>query len=179
MGENVHTKGALFLMRRLFFLIACLVLCAAALPAGAEVIPSSAYNEGFYTFTGIYAQDAVVLCQRLSVRTEPRLDAPVAAELAAGDPFVTDKSQEGWLHAIYSDGALEGWVRQEYVLLCPGYLVLEAQTPAFAYSGAAAPRVALLEKDTRLPIIHSTVGWYVVSLRGASAWIAREADKIE
>lgn len=163
-------------MKRMLVLLCCLSLFA-ALPACAEVIPASEYNKGFFEFTGIYAQDAVVLCENLSVRVEPRFSASVDATFMTGDPFVTDKSQDGWLHVYYLDGSREGWVRGEYVLVCPSYVVLDKETPAFAYGNAAAPRVALLEKDTRLPIIHSDDDWFVVSLRGASAWIAREETK--
>lgn len=158
-------------MKRAFCLLLCLLFACQAAVCAAEIIPPTSYNQGFYEFTGIYAQDAVVLCDSLSVRPQPDYGAQAAAVLRYGDPFVTDEGRDGWLHVYASDGNIEGWVRGEYVLVCPAYLVLEAATPAYAYGDEAAPRVALLDAGTRLPILLTEGEWTVVSLRGASAWI--------
>ena len=163
-------------MKRLFCLLLCLILTCQAAVCLAEIIPPAAYNQGFYDFSGLYAQDAVVLCDSLSVRPQPDFGAEATAILHSGDPFVTDKSQDGWLHVFASDGSVEGWVRGDYVLVCPSYLALEASTPAYAYGDEAAPRVALLDAGVRLPIILTEGAWTVVSLRGASAWIHTGAD---
>lgn len=158
-------------MKRAFCLLLCLLFAWQAAVCAAEIIPPTSYNQGFYEFTGIYAQDAVVLCDSLSVRPQPDYGAQATDVLRYGDPFVTDEGRDGWLHVYASDGNIEGWVRGEYVLVCPTYLVLEAATPAYAYGDEAAPRVALLDAGTRLPILLAEEEWTVISLRGASAWI--------
>lgn len=158
-------------MKRLLALLLCLGRLCAMGHAAAEIIPPAAYNQGFYDFTGRYAQDALVLCESLTLRAQPDYAASAVATLAYGDPFVTCEQQDGWLHAVASDGSLDGWVRSEYVLVSPSYLVLDASTPAYAYGDESAPRVALLDAGTQLPILLTQGEWTVVSLRGASAWI--------
>ena len=37
--------------------------------------------------------------------------------------------------------------------------------------GADAPKIALLDEDTRLPILKEEGDWYIVSLRGAAGWL--------
>ena len=41
----------------------------------------------------------------------------------------------------------------------------------YAWNDTAALKVALLDKDTTLPILKDCGDWLVVSLRGASGWI--------
>lgn len=43
----------------------------------------------------------------------------------------------------------------------------------YAWNDTAAPKVALLDKNTRLPILKEEGGWYLVSLRSAVGWIQR------
>ncbi len=47
----------------------------------------------------------------------------------------------------------------------------EKKTPVYAWNDTAAPKVALLDADTSLPILKEVGEWYVVSLRGAAGWI--------
>ncbi len=160
--------------RFLACLLALMTLCPAA---GAEWIPSQEYDEGYYQFTGQIAHEAVVLCQSLTVRSAPSFDAEAVLTLENGETFLTNQTTDGWLNVLREDGE-KGWVRAEYVLENPSFLRLTEPTRAFAFDGEDAPTVGLLDAGTTLPIIHRSREGYVVSLRGAAAWIPREHEAL-
>ena len=47
----------------------------------------------------------------------------------------------------------------------------EKETRVYAWNDIAAPKVAWLSGDTRLPILKEEDDWYIISLRGATGWI--------
>jgi hypothetical protein len=51
------------------------------------------------------------------------------------------------------------------------WYVTEKETAVYAWNDTAALKVALLDKDTRLPVLKEEGDWYIVSLRGAVGWI--------
>lgn len=163
------TKGTM--IRK--WLILTLLMLAFTKAAFAQWISPAGIVAGFEQYTGIQALGAVVLCESLTVRQEPDSGAPTATTLVNGETFLTWETQDGWLNAHYSDGAEAGWVRSEYVLVDPAYVMTEADTPAYAYDGVDSPRVALLEAGLKLPIIKETGTGYVVALRGAAAFLRK------
>lgn len=157
-------------------LLACLLVLLMLCPtAGAEWIPSQEYDEAYYQYTGLIAHEAVVLCETLTVRAAPRFDASAVLTLENGETFLTSQETDGWLNVLREDGE-KGWVRAEYVLENPSYLRLTETTRAYADDEADAPTVALLDAGTKLPIIRRSPTGYVVSLRGAAAWIPRAQE---
>lgn len=155
--------------------LACaLILCLFIAGAAAEVISGTPYSFDFYADMGVFAQDGLVLCESLTVREGSNSNAKQTDTLLHHQAFVTDKNDGAWLHIYYADGAKQGWVRGEYVLLSPSYFVTEQGMTAYAYGDEDAPCVAWLEKGQKLPIIQQFDGWLVVSLRGASAWISHD-----
>ncbi len=159
-------------------LLAALLACLCS-PALALVVEPEEYNTSFANKTGIYAYDAYVLCDSLTLRAKPDINSKSLRQLSYGQKLLVSMREGEWYH-VYLSEHVEGWVKQEYVLVNPSLYVTEAETPAYAYGSRYAPRVALLSKGDTLPIIHSTASYYVVSLRGASAWIEKpEARQTE
>ena len=70
-----------------------------------------------------------------------------------------------------SEDSLSGWINSDYIIINPTWYVTEKRTSVYAWNDTAAPKVALLEKGNRLPILKEAGNWYLVSLRGAVGWI--------
>ncbi len=140
--------------------------------ACALVVEPEEYNTSFANQTGIYAYDAYVLCDSLTLRSKPDIHSKSLRQLSHGQKLLVSMRDGEWYH-VYVSQHVEGWVKSEYVLVSPALYITEAETPAYAYDSPYAPRVALLSEGETLPIIHTTEEYYVVSLRGASAWIQR------
>ncbi len=151
------------------------ILLAALLMLGsanALVVQPEEYNTNFYSKTGLYTYDAYVLCDSLTLRSKPDIYSRALRQLSHGQKLYVSMQQGEWYH-VYATEHVEGWVKAEYLVVNPALYVTEAETPAYAYGSRYAPRVALINPGETLPIIHSTMAYYVVSLRGASAWIER------
>lgn len=149
-----------------------LAVCLLFGTASALVVEPEEYNTSFLAETGIYAYDAYVLCDSLTLRSEADINSRSLRSLSFGQKLLVSMRQGEWYH-VYLSKHVEGWVKSEYVLVNPALYVTEAETPAYAYGSRYAPRVALISKGETLPIIYSNAAYYVVSIRGASAWIER------
>lgn len=157
-------------------LLAALMLLGSA---NALVVQPEEYNTNFYNKTGLYTYDAYVLCDSLTMRAKPDIHSRSLRQLSHGQRLYVSMREGDWYH-VYASEHVEGWVKAEYLVINPALYVTEAETPAYAYGSRFAPRVALIDAGETLPIIHSTMAYYVVSLRGASAWIERpEARETE
>lgn len=163
-------------MKRLCVLIVCFCLCMFAVMG--EVIhaqesvdwPGQADPEHI-------AHSAYVLCESLTVRESPEYGAKTLKILLYGQTFLTVEKRNGWLNVTNESGTENGWVRAEYVLEEPDYLVLDKDAKAYACDDETAPVVGYLDKGTKLAIIRTDPCWYLVSLRGAVAWIRRTDTK--
>ena len=150
-------------------LLVCLVLLAAALPGSAEILPAE--GQGQFGFK------AVVLSERVSVRETPDTRGKVLRRLNYGTVFFIQNVVDGWCDCNEGESAdfvpdpLHGYVLEDYVLVDPMFYVTEASTVVYATKDAKAKKVAMLTKDTSLPIIQGEDGWLLVSLRGAAGWI--------
>ena len=118
---------------------------------------------------------AVVLCESLTMRKKPDSDAGTVMKLDYGDLIIVDRQSDGWAHCFDSDSedSEEGWVNADYIAIDPAWYVTEKKKPVYAWDDAQAPKVALLSKGTRLPILADEGDWLIVSLRGAVGWIKR------
>ena len=146
-----------------------MLLCQSAF---ALVVEPEEYNTSFAEKTGIFAYDAYVLCDSLTLRAKPDINSKSLRSLKNGQKLLISMREGEWYH-VYVSEHVEGWVKSEYVLVNPPLYVTEAETPAYAYGSRYAPRVALLSKNETLPIIHTTEDYYIISLRGASAWVEK------
>ena len=124
---------------------------------------------------------AVVLCESLTLREKPDSSSKAVQTLKYGDlPIVIGadrpagaKEENGFVCCILGDSEDSpcGWIDSDYITVNPSWYVTEKKTAVYAWNDTAAPRVALLDKDTRLPILKEERDWYLVSLRGAVGWI--------
>ena len=135
--------------------------------AHAEIIPARG--------EGQIGLQAVVLCDELTVREKPSSSAKTVKTLEYGFlPIVMDVS-DGWAHVVLGDSedALEGWVNADYIAIDPAWYRTEKKTTVYAWNSTSALKVALLSKDTTLPILKDEGDWLIVSLRGAVGWIKK------
>lgn len=148
-------------------LVTVLILALVCVTAAqAELIPP--YGEGQIGL------EAVVLCENLTIRREPATDAAAVQTLHYGDRFAVLKQEKGWAQCVLSDdvdAGPAGWVNADYLMIDPAWFRTEKATPVYAWDDTAAPKVALLDKDTLLPVLKAEGDWLVVSLRGATGWI--------
>ena len=124
---------------------------------------------------------AVVLCEKLTLREAPDSSANAVQTLKYGDlPIAVgadlpegEKTENGFVYCTLGDSedSACGWVNADYIFINPAWYVTEENTPVYAWNDETAPRVALLDNGTRLPILKEEGSWYLVSLRGAAGWI--------
>ena len=140
----------------------------------AEIIPPDAPGQQI-------GYQAVVLCEKLSLRETPSSSSKAIQTLNYGTlPIVIDadlptgpKEGNGFVYCTLDDSEDSpcGWINSDYIFINPAWYVTENKTAVYAWNDTSAPKVALLDKDTRLPILKEEGDWYLVSLRGAAGWI--------
>ena len=134
--------------------------------AQAEIIPP--HGEGQIGL------QAVVLCEQLTVRQDPNASSKTTQTLKYGDLIIVDKQADGWASCFVSDSvdaSAAGWVNADYIAIDPAWYRTEGKTPVYAWNDTSAPKVALLDANTTLPILKTEGDWLIVSLRGATGWI--------
>ena len=156
----------------LMILMALMLGCMGA--ACAKIIPPEEPGQQI-------GYEAVVLCETLTLREKPSASSKAVKTLEYGAlPIVVGadrpdgmKVENGFVYCTLGDGldSPVGWINASYIFINPAWYVTEKETPVYAWNGADAPRVALLDKDTRLPILQEEDEWYLVSLRGAVGYI--------
>ncbi len=117
---------------------------------------------------------AVVLCESLTVRQAPSASSKAVKTLKYGDFMVVQKQVDGWAECFLSDdvdAGPAGWVNTEYIFIDPAWYRTNEKTPVYAWNNTTAPKVALLDKNTTLPVLKDDGEWLIVSLRGATGWI--------
>ena len=124
---------------------------------------------------------AVVLCEELTLREKPSSSSRAVQILEYGAlPIVVSadqpagaKVENGFVYCVLGDSedAPCGWIKADYIVINPAWYVTAKNTTVYAWNDTAAPKVALLDKDARLPILREVGDWYLVSLRGAVGWI--------
>ena len=151
----------------LSLLTALILMLGSAGVARAEILPPHGMGQ--------IGLQAVVLCEKLTVRQEPNTASRVVQTLDYGDlPIVMDQ-RDGWAYCALDDSedSLQGWVNADYLAIDPAWYQTNGKTPVYAWNDTTAPKVGLLNADTRLPILRDDGAWLVVSLRGASGWIRK------
>lgn len=167
------------MMKKYLLMLTALLLLVST--ASATILPATGVDEDFMAWTGIECTPAVVLCESLSI-LNARGDQggkKVDTLYYSGEttrPVI--ESWDGYAKIYYSDGNKTGWVRNDYLLMDPAWYLCDDDVQVYAYPDTMSPRVALLDKGTKLPIIteyqdDSINGWVCVSLRGAAGWIRK------
>ncbi len=122
--------------------------------------------------------EAVVLCESLTLRQKPSADSKAVKKLSYGDRFPVQNVENGWAQVFLSDAVdagPSGWVNSDYLIIDPAWYRTDEATPVYAWDDTSAPKVALLDKGTTLPILKDQGEWLIVSLRGATGWIHKTA----
>ena len=125
---------------------------------------------------------AVVLCESLTVRREPDASSEAAETLSGGDRVMVMDMEDGWAHIATSDAVdaePPGYVNEDYLAIDPAWYVTDDSTVVYAFDDVNAPRVALLDPGTRLPILKDKGDWVVVGVHGASGWIPKTDEDYE
>lgn len=171
--DRKNTARGRRLVAGLTALMLALGLFGAAL---AEIIPASEPGQQI-------GYQAVVLCEKLTLREQPDASSRAVQTLQYGDlPIVVGADSEqgareenGFLYCVLGDGedSPSGWLNKDYLFINPAWYITERSTPVYAWNGADSPRIGLLDGGTRLPILKEEAGWYLVSLRGAAGWIRK------
>lgn len=116
-------------------------------------------------------ETALVICHNLTIRERPDTRANGLVYLSYGDTITcTGNRHPGWLEATANGKT--GWVREEFLLLSPQYVTFAVETPVLAWPSPDAPWVGLLDAGTTSPVMGEYAGYTVISLRGASGFIA-------
>ena len=139
--------------------------------AHAEIIPPHGMGQ--------IGLQAVVLCEALHVRQEPNAASNVVEKLEYGFLPIVIEQSDGWAYCALGDAedSPKRWVNADYIVIDPAWYRTDKKTPVYAWNDTAALKVALLDKDTALPILKDDGEWLVVSLRGAAGWIHKsDAD---
>jgi len=160
----------------LMIMMALMVMLGSIGVVHAEVIPP--YGPGQQI-----GYPAVVLCEKLTLREKASASSKAMHSLNYGDqPIVINadlpagpEEENGFVYCTLGDSEDSpcGWIDSDYIVINPAWYVTEQKTAVYAWDDTAAPKVALLEKDARLPILKEEGDWYLVSLRGAVGWIHR------
>ncbi len=146
-------------------LTALVLLLGSALIARAELLPPRGEGQ-----SGL---QAVVLCETLTLRAEPDASSRALQTLRYGDLPIVVRQQDGWAYCVLGDAenSPSGWISTDYLAVDPARYRTEKATPVYAWNDTKAPKVALLDADTALPVLKDEGEWLVVSLRGAAGWI--------
>ena len=150
----------------LTILLAMIIVFGSLGAAKAEIIPPVGDTQ--------FGLEAVVLCESLTVREEPDAASRAVQTIPYGRRFGVMKLEDGWAKCILSDDVVAspaGWVNAEYLAIDPAWYRTEEATPVYAWNDLSAPKVALLDPGTTLPILKEEDEWFIVSLRGATGWI--------
>ena len=116
---------------------------------------------------------SVVLCDSLSLHSDPGFDSPATQTLHYGDRIIVMDTANGWAHVTLGDSedSPMGYVNEDFIAVDPAWYRTEGDTVVYAWNDTSAPKVALLDEGTTLPILRDDGDWIIVSLRGAAGWI--------
>ena len=122
---------------------------------------------------GQIGYQAAVLCEELTVREKASSSAKAVKTVKYGSLLIVTKQTNGWAYCVLGDSenSPAGWVNADYIVIDPAWYRTNAKTTVYAWNSTAAPKVALLDKNTTLPILKIEGDWILVSLRGAAGWI--------
>ena len=114
-----------------------------------------------------------MLCESLTVRQSASSSAKAVKTVPYGSIIIVTKQSNGWAYCVLGDSenSPAGWVNADYIAIDPAWYYTTAQTAVYAWNSTSAPKVGLLNKNTKLPVLKIEGDWIIVSLRGATGWI--------
>ena len=145
-----------------------MMLAATVLGCGvcsAAVIPAEGPGQIGYS--------SVVLCDGLTLHDAPTADSAVTEILKSNDRIIVMDVENNWAQVVLGDSedSLSGWVDISYLAVDPAWYLTEEDTPIYAWDDTSAPKVAVVEDETYLPILKDNGDWLIVSVKGASGWV--------
>ncbi|MBR4235517.1 MAG: hypothetical protein IKR85_05575 [Clostridia bacterium] len=146
--------------------IAALVLALCGIgTVQAAIIPPSGVGQ-----IGI---SAIVGCEQLNMYEARDTSSKVVLELDFGSHIIVLNQADGWAECVDSDSldALHGWVAADELILDPAFYLTEATTNVYAWNDTSAPKAAVLDEYTLVPVLKIDGEWLVISWRGATGWI--------
>ena len=154
-------------MKKLALLTVLVLMIASIGVVQAEIIEPRGYGQ--------IGLQAVVLCEQLSLREGPSASSDKVRTLTYGDRPIVIEQSNGWASVTLGDSedSPVGWVNADYLAVDPAWVRTEEKTPVYAWDDTLAPKVALLDADTTLPILADEGAWLIISLRGAVGWIQK------
>ena len=147
------------------FLITSAAMAFGSMACHAAIIPAEGAGQIGYS--------AVVLCDSLSLHAAPAYDSQTVQTLKYADRVIVMDSEDGWAHCTTGDAedSPKGYVNEDYLILDPEWYQTEGDTVVYAWNEIDAPKIALLDQATDLPVLRDDGDWIAVSLRGAAGWI--------
>ena len=133
--------------------------------AQAEIIPPHGFGQ--------IGLQAAIVCEDLTLREKPSASSEVVKTLQYGDFIIVIEQSDGWAYCTLGDSedSPKGWVNADYIAIDPAWYRTNEKMPVYAWNDTEAPKVALLDQNTTLPILKEDDDWLIVSLRGAVGWI--------
>lgn len=116
----------------------------------------------------------IVLSEFLTVRETPSVNGNKVTTIYTHDYITILEEQDEWyyIQLDYPNQNIKGWVLKDYIAYEFSTITTQTPTVAYAMPSLSAKKVALLAIDTQLFIIDAFDDFWVVSLRGASAFIS-------
>lgn len=125
---------------------------------------------------GQIGYEAVVLCESLSVHLDRNGASKAVRQLPYGTLIAVGDMWDGWAECYLSETeGKAGWVRSDYLAVNPAFYMCDEATAVYAWDDGLAPKIALLKKGARLPILRDQGDWLTVSLRAAAGCIHKTA----
>lgn len=161
-----------------FILCCCMALViSCALADGYE---TGDHWDQTYTGTGGIAV-AEVISKSVTLRDKPSPSGKTIVSIPTESYLmVLEEVDESWIKVSWQEDkgkTYTGYIRSAYVVINPEYITLrKSNTPAYSVPSRNGKLLGSLAKMTRLRVIGEWDDYYVVFLRGGSAFIHKDAD---
>ena len=161
----------------ILFLICLLLMGGSALAA-----EYSSGDDWLKPFTGTGGiATAEVIAKSVTMRDQPALSGGKVVSIPAeASLMVLDRANDDWVKATYTNDkgrVYTGYVRTAYIVINAEHITLRrSNTPAYNVPSREGKLLGSLAKLTNLPVTGEWGDYYVVWLRGGSAFIRKDAD---
>lgn len=132
---------------------------------------ADAYESGDYMRENPPQPSAIVITQKATLRSKPSYQGKSLSSVPQETYLLRlSEAEDGWVFVEYE--GKRGYIREEYLILDQITLtVRKSNTPAYCVPSRDGKQVGSLSKGTSLYVIGKWEEYYVVRLRGGSAFI--------
>ena len=165
--------------KHLLIPVLCVLLMLGSCAAASEYAPGDHWDRP-YTGTGGIAT-AEVIAKSVTMRDKPTLSASKVVSIPAEACLTVQEAvDDDWVKATYTSDrgrSYTGYVRTAYIVVNPEYITLRrSNTPAYSVPSREGKLIGSLPRMTSLCVMGTWGDYYVVWLRGGSAFIRMDAD---